>query len=366
MTDRFHALALGANRVVLDTEVGHIRALEFGHGGQSIAPLHTAPWVSDAPIDRDAGVFPTEQALSGDFLCAPFCASDVEPGPLHGWTANAPWKLTSQSAGQGAAEATYALSHLVMGAEVTKSFRLRAGEPFLYVAHQFTGGTGRIPVSHHAMIRVSGKAAISYSPKAMVFTGDQPPESDPARGRSLLTYPWQGANIGAVPLAAGGTIDLRSYPVASRHEDVVELIEAPGNTLGWTAVVREAEDDVVILLKDGRVLLQTTLWMSNGGRDYAPWSGRHTGVLGIEDGRSFGAAGHRASIEPNFLTQRGVPTAFELGTDLTIRYAIGAIPRPEGWSRIDSVRLEGNSVILVEAGGAIVNLPFAADWLLAQ
>ena len=47
-----------------------------------------------------------------------------------------------------------------------------------------------IPVSHHAMIRVTEKAAISYSPKAMVFTGDQPPESDPARGRSLLTYPW--------------------------------------------------------------------------------------------------------------------------------------------------------------------------------
>lgn len=366
MTDRFHTLALGANRVVLDTEVGHIRTLEFGHDGRRIAPLHTAPWVNDAPIDRDAAVFPTEQALSGDFLCAPFCASDVEAGPLHGWTANAPWKLTDQSAGQGATEATYTLSHPVMGAEVTKSFRLRAGEPFLYVAHQFTGGAGSIPVSHHAMIRVSEKAAISYSPKAMVFTGDQPPESDAARGRSLLAYPWQGADIGAIPLAAGGTIDVRSYPVAERHEDVVELIEAPTSTLGWTAVVREAEDDVILLVKDSRILPQTTLWMSNGGRDYAPWSGRHTGVLGIEDGRSFGAAGHRASIEPNFLIQRGVPTAFDLGAVLTIRYAIGAIPRPEGWSRIDSVRLEGNSLNLVESGGATATLPFAADWLFAK
>lgn len=366
MTDRFHTLALGASRVVLDTEVGHIRALEFGRDGRRIAPLHTAPWVTDAPIDREAAVFPTEQALSGDFLCAPFCASDVESGPLHGWTANAPWKLTAQSAGSDTAEATYTLSQPVMGAEVTKRFRLRAGEPFLYVAHQFAGGEGSIPVSHHAMIRVTDKAAISYSPKAMVFTGDAPPESDPARGRSLLTYPCQGSDIGAVPLAAGGTIDVRTYPVAERHEDVVELIEAPTNTLGWTAVVREAEDDVVLLLKDSRVLPQTTLWMSNGGRDYAPWNGRHTGVLGIEDGRSFGAAGHRASIEPNFLTERGVPTAFDLGAVLAVRYAIGAIPRPAGWSRIESVRLEGNSVVLVEAGGAIVNLPLDADWLFGQ
>ena len=81
--------------------------------------------------------------------------------------------------GQSAADASYALSKRVMGAEVTKSFRLRAGEPFLYFTHRFIGGTGSVPASHQAMISVADKAAISYSPKAMTFTGDQPPESDP-------------------------------------------------------------------------------------------------------------------------------------------------------------------------------------------
>src|SRR6218665_788865 len=65
MTDRFHTLAFGRNRLVLDTEVGYVRALELGHEGRVIAPLHVAPWVTDAPIDRDAALFPTEQALAG-------------------------------------------------------------------------------------------------------------------------------------------------------------------------------------------------------------------------------------------------------------------------------------------------------------
>lgn len=360
MTDRFHTLALTGNKMVLDTEVGHIRTLEFSHGGRTTAPLHVAPWVTDAPIDRDSALFPTEQALSGDFLCAPFCASDVEPGPLHGWTANAPWAVTASSA----ANATYTLSRPVLGAEVTKRLELRAGQPFLYVTHQFSGGGGSIPASHHAMIRVAGTAALSYSPKAMVFTGDQPQESDPAKGRSLLQYPFRGDDLSAIPLAAGGTVDVHTYPLAERHEDVVELVESPGNILGWTAALRDAEDDIVLLLKDSRVLPQTTLWMSNGGRDYEPWNGRHTRVLGIEDGRSFGAAGHRGSIEPNFVTQQGIPTAFDLGGVVTIRYAIGAIPRPAGWTRVTTVSSAGETLTLTDIGGGTQSVPFSAQWLL--
>ena len=45
------------------------------------------------------------------------------------------------------------------------------------------------------------------------------------------------------------------------------------------------------------------LWFSNGGRDYPPWNGRHVGVLGIEEGRSYAAYGHAASAADNPLTR---------------------------------------------------------------
>jgi hypothetical protein len=105
--------------------------------------------------------------------------------------------------------------------------------------------------------------------------------------------------------------------------------------------------------------------MSNGGRYYAPWSSRHTRVLGLEDGRSFGTAGHRASIEGNELTARGVPTAFDLGGTLTIPYVIGAVPRPAGWQRVADLREDGNHLVLTEAGGGTITVPFDGDWLSA-
>jgi hypothetical protein len=128
--------------------------------------------------------------------------------------------------------------------------------------------------------------------------------------------------------------------------------------------VRVAEGDIVLLLKDSRVLPCTSLWMSNGGRDYAPWGGRHTSVLGIEDSRSYGTAGHRASISPNVLTQLGTPTAFDLTINPTLHYAIGAIATPDGWTRIADVTATGDQLTLRDVGGDELSLPFAGDWLL--
>jgi hypothetical protein len=357
---RFHTLAVGGNTVVLDAEIGHLRGLRLSHGGHNLAPLHTAPWVTDDPIDRSAELPPTEQGLSGDFLCAPFCANDVEPGPLHGWTANGPWQVT----GADATSITATLPRPILGATVSKTLQFRPGEPFLYQRHTFTGGAGEIPIGHHAMIRAGGPAALSFSPKALWFTPGGVPEPDPARGRALLRYPGTGKDLGAVPLAAGGTVDLHAYPFAQRHEDIVSLEEQPGHTLGWTAALRPAERDIVLLLKDARVLPSTSLWMSNGGRDYAPWNGRHTGVLGIEDSRSYGTGGHRASISPNRLREQGCPTAFDLATNPTIRYAIGAVALPAGWTRIAALSTDGRTLALRDIGGESLTLPFAGDWLL--
>lgn len=360
-TDRFFTLATAGNSVVLDAEIGHLRKLTLNHGGRTVTPLHTAPWTTDAPIDRSLALPPTEQALSGDFLCAPFCANDVVPGvPLHGWTANGPWEVT----GSDGTSITARLTRQVMGAEVTKRLAFRPGEPFLYQTHTFSGGSGRVPISHHAMIDTKGTAALSFSPKAVYFTPPRTRPADPAKDFSLLQYPSVGTDISAVPLAAGGTVDLGTYPIATRNEDGIALEEAPGNTLGWTAVVRPAEGSLTLLLKDARVFPNTSLWMSNGGRDAPPWNNRHIGVLGIEDGRSLGTSGHRASIEPNLLTERGYETAFDLAANPTLRYAIGAIALPDGWTRVTGVTAERDTLELRDVAGGTLVVPFAADWLL--
>ena len=77
------------------------------------------------------------------------------------------------------------------------------------------------------------------------------------------------------------------------------------------------------------------LWMSNGGRDYAPWSGRHTGVLGIEDGRA-SPLGHADSCRDNALTRSGVETAFALhdAKTIRIRQVVGACATADADSKV--------------------------------
>lgn len=368
MAERYQALEAEGIRLVIDLEGGHLRSLVIERqGGRAVEPLHRAPW-ADEPDDRlPPATAKVERVLSGDFLCAPFAASDVEAGPPHGWTANGSWRhLATEALPGGGTVGRFELVERVMGARVVKELRLIDGHPFVYQRHVFEGGEGALPVSHHAMTRVAGTGRLAFSPKAFGETPAEPLEPDPTRGRSLLAYPARFTSLAAVPLAAGGVADLRTYPFAEGHEDFLMLVEAPEARLGWAAVAREAEDDLFLTLKDARAMPVTMLWMSNGGRAYAPWSGRHRGVLGVEDGRTWSLNGHRASIGPNPLHAAGRPTALALvpGGAIELRYALGGLPLPAGWREIAAIVPAESELRLTEAGGGTLSLPFAAGWLL--
>ena len=90
------------------------------------------------------------------------------------------------------------------------------------------------------MTKFSTRGRLSFSPKAYAETPATPLETDPSRGRYALAYPARFTDLGKAPLKDGGTTDLRSYPIASRHEDFVMLVEAARlRRLGWAAAVRE-------------------------------------------------------------------------------------------------------------------------------
>ncbi len=105
----------------------------------------------------------------------------------------------------------------------------------------------------------------------------------------------------------------------------------------------------------------TMLWLSNGGRDYAPWSGRHLGVLGIEDGRA--AVGHAASIGDNWLKREGVATAFALGEghSFSFRHVIGAVPLSGGIPPQEIITADGQ--MRLSAGGSTRDVPFDSAFL---
>ncbi len=325
--------------------------------GTDIRPLHRAPWVDETELLPDE-VSMVERQLAGDFFCAPFGAG---PGlPIHGWTANGTW-LPEGSTGENddATSHSYRLQETVNGAAVTKTLTVRPGHPFLYQRHRFAGGTGHLPIGHHAMIRVPGGAQLSFSGKRFGVTPKEEPEPDPARGRSVLKYPQKFARLDRVKDAAGENLDISRYPFCSDHEDLVVLAGDPAIQIGWSAAVAREDGFLFFAVKDAARLPETILWMSNGGRQYAPWLGRHRFVLGIEEvATSCHADGEFSSTGARSLD--GLATGLTLSetSSVDVLYGFGAIAVPASWSAVADIRVGKTSLTLVDVSGADLTLPF--------
>jgi hypothetical protein len=338
--------------VGFDRTFGMIAELRVVRDGRTISMLHKAPWYGEQ-MPPDAA--PHLGRLAGDFFCAPFGDASADGAPGHGWPANSPWSSLGTVREGEATVARFSLERPVMGATLVKELRLVDRHPFVYQRHVFTGGRGdEIAVANHAMLSLPHGARLSFSPKRWWETPATGLEPDPARGRGLLAYPAVSEDARHFPLADGGTGDLTRYPVGQRHEDFAVGVEAPGRSFGWTTVARNGEADLFLSLRNAERLPMTMLWFSNGGRDYAPWNGRHVDVLGVEEGLNRSLLGHSAQQVPNALDAAGVPTALKLraGASIETRHIIGSLPW-EGDGEIAEIEAaEGGLALRTPAGPA--------------
>ncbi len=328
-----------------DPHCGFIRDFTVEDEGREVTPLHRAPWVGTETLPGDTE--PHLAGLEGDFFCAPFADGGGKAPILHGWPGNSDWQVSERT---GVSELTAVLERDVEGARLTKRLLLRDGHPFLYQCHSFEGGIGVISAANHAMVSLPVGGRLSFSPKAYFATPNEPPEPDAERGRSALRYPGHALNPRNFPLANEGRVDLTTYPFVHQHEDFVVAVEDAGSRLGWTAVVRLGYGELFLSLRDPRRLPWTMLWHSDGGRDYAPWSGRHLGCLGVEEGNA-----------PHML---GQPGGLALGGRLEIRHAIGAIAWPTE-SPVASIEASDDTLTIRGEDGTTRTVPFDISQIMS-
>lgn len=347
-------IALGAQGIRLDfsPDLGRLDALTVRDAGRDVAPLHRAPWVgTDEAMPDDAA--PLMTGLGGDFFCAPFAASEGD-SPLHGWPPNVPWEIVLAAPDKLRA----VCSRPVFGATLIKELTVFDTHPFVYQRHVFVGGSGRVSAANHANVSVPHGAHIRTSAKSHWETPATPQETDPAMGRSRIACPARSNDPSTFPRADGGTVDLTRYPWFDSSEDFAIGIEAGNTPLGWTAVTRPAEGDLYLSLRHPRHMPMTMLWQSNGGRDYAPWSGRHRGCLGVEEG----AAAHMLGLSSE--ADLAGPGALALAPFdvVEMRHVTGAIAWPTG-SPVAHITLKGKDLTVEGTDGAIRILPIHSDFL---
>lgn len=332
-----------------------IAPVEFHGPSGDASPYALAPWL---PQDRDNDPV-LLNTMRGDFFCLPF--GPQSEGPLHGDPANARWTVDEQSS----TSVTMTLDTADTHAHFRKTVSLREGQTALYQEFQMRGLDGVFNYGTHPIIDFSsmapGSARISTSPMrwCSVFPGVF---SDPAHGETqILAQGGEFTDLSSVPLADGGTLDLSRYPTAPGHEDLVMLVNDPqAGAIGWSAAVFDGY--VWFALKSVADFPATLLWISNGGRTEAPWSGRHFGRMGIEDVCSHFADGLE-SARADRLADRGIPTArtFRADETTTLRVVHGVAFTPADFGRVTAIEFSepGTATICDDAGHRIST---EVDW----
>jgi hypothetical protein len=344
---------------------GHLWPARFRVGKRWVSPLSAAPWSMEQPAVPNI-----LKVLRGDFFCMPFGGNDSihagERHPVHGETANGRWKRETSA---DPFSMRFSLRTRVRAGRVEKQVSLIEGDPAIYQRHLVSGMSGRMPIGYHAMLRIPGAGGARISTSPFVHGQVLPGEfEDPARGGySCLKKGALFPSLRAVPRADGGTADLSLYPAREGFEDLVMLVSDPSLPFAWTAAVVAGEGWVWFSLRDPRVLRSTIFWMSNGGRHYAPWNGRHRHVIGLEDVTSYFHHGHAESVRPNPLSRMGIPTCIDLHPEHPVSVAsiMAVAPIPRGFDEVREIR-EGKRARTVELesrSGKIIRVPLDTGFL---
>jgi hypothetical protein len=349
---------------------GHLGPVIFDRRGKKIAPLSVAPWAEE---DLDRSTPAIIRVLRGDFFCMPFGGNESayrgERHPVHGETANAKWKFESLDEDDaGCVRLHLALRTKIRPGRVDKYISTPADHDAIYQRHVVSETSGPMNFGHHAMIKFpnepeSGVVSTSRFVHGQVFV--RPTELPANRGYSILKPAEEFESLERVPTTTGETTDLSRYPARRGFEDIVMLVSDASAPFAWTAVTFPRQRYVWFALKDPRVLQSTIFWISNGGRHYPPWNGRHVNVMGLEEVTSYFHLGLAESVKPNPLSQRGIQTSAYLkpSEPLTVNYIFGVVAIPPKFDRIASIEPASDGIELRSSSGAIARTPIDLKFL---
>jgi hypothetical protein len=348
---------------------GHIAPVAFQLGKKTVQPYSIAPWWNEK---LPAGLPPIVQVLRGDFFCMPFGGNATKyrgvKHEVHGDTANLRWKPLGYEKTKEATTLRLGMELESYAGRVEKRITLVPGHTLLYQKHIIAGVNAPTSLGHHSVLKFpeepgSGRLSTSKRLFGQVFV--EPAENPAEGGYSILKSGAVFDDLGCVPTITGETTDIGSYPARRGFEEIVILATDPSEPIAWTAVAFPKEGYAWFSLRDPQVLTSTLLWITNGGRHYAPWNGRHVNAMGVEDMTGCFHYGATESAKSNVLSERGVKTSVAPSAKkpLHVNYISGLVAIPKTFDRVKSIVVEPNQAILTSESGKCVRTPVNASFL---
>ncbi len=133
----------------------------------------------------------------------------------------------------------------------------------------------------------------------------------------------------------------------------------------WTAVAFPKQRWAWFAIKDPRVLRETVFWISNGGRYYPPWRGRHLNVMGLEEVTAYFHYGLAESASLNPIATKGLPTHLQLHgkQPLVVNYIMGVALLPPNFDRVATIEPVPDGISLWAVSGKKVAVPLDLSFL---
>lgn len=357
------------NLSIFVTETGgHLApACFYKDSSAPVQPYFISPW-HEENSEISAGVL---KVLRGDFFCAPFGGNAAEYGgvkyPPHGESASNVWTCLEVNA------ATLKLkqdSTVQKGASITKTLSIKENHNVIYISHELSGFSGKMPLGHHPILTMpdkDGGMILSSSSFEFGMTHPEAFSSPKDSAYQILAYGEKFSDLHKVPLLLKNqeSRDYTVYPSPYGYTDLIALLKKKSDNPAWMTAVYPESGYLWFALKDASVLPATMLWISNSGRFKFPWNGR-TRCIGIEDVCSYFAYGIKDSTENNSFNEAGFKTAIELDSSKTteIRHIQGVMKIPAGFGEVISASFNDGELAFTDKNG--LKAAAAVDWTFIQ
>jgi hypothetical protein len=296
--------------------------------GRQVSPLHVAPWFDDP--DRKAHP-PILQELRGEWPCVPFGTDAPRhlpegwsatgetfggAGVPHGHSSNSEWVFNNVAPDRIDLTCVYPDTHPIR--RLTRTIAADPQAPALDISLTVEARRPcRLPIGLHPTLRLPTTGTARLEPP--IFRQGRVFPLDVELGQGILAPGASFDALEAVRCRDGGYRSLARLPLSEDTEELVQLIGVSG---GFR--LHHPEGWKVALTWDTGHFPSLLLWISNRGRSYSPWNGRHV-ALGVEPISAAFDLGPAISTAPNPISAAGFATAqaFDPEQPFTTQYRIG-------------------------------------------